>query len=531
MNIATLRAVARITHRDAYANLLRDTRGMRRDHAGARERWYAQLPWEHKEESLFELEMLLKGFACFGNARNHPGPPRRVPDVAHDFREELRIMRDALTQTGDQLRDLLGDRERAYVFSRYLETVLPEDRERTRLVHDQLAQDTPEAALMVLRSSFGGYLELAEGLLRLNRIPHRLYNALQSTVTREVGRNAFFNPLVALEFRPEFDRIRAPEVLEALHAIESEATHRMVSLTMLTLFRALRYVALVERYASEPATARRSYLILSVLRSDVRALTRFLFRQAADIMADGLERELMETSASDIRAGHDTWTRRAGALLSLRRTLETIANTLRIEVRKTFERELPAPADAPADALLGPMLVQASASLRATLHHAVLNLCLELSPSSTLPELGSDDAGRRAASVRLRRDVWMFKQVLRAFLAKASASSQGGLDHWGSAASFMYVREFLNHFRAIGYQLVRRSDYERLDHFISAIDSLRDADLLDEQQMEAAVGECRAFFDYLGRLLGQISRREELRDTPFDKQTAADTLRVYLGAA
>lgn len=87
------------------------------------------------------------------------------------------------------------------MFSRYLETVLPEDRERTRLVHDQLAQETPEAALMVLRSSFGGYLELADGLLRLNRIPHRLYGALQSTVTREVGRNAYFNPPAALEFR------------------------------------------------------------------------------------------------------------------------------------------------------------------------------------------------------------------------------------------------------------------------------------------------------------------------------------------
>ena len=95
----------------------------------------------------------------------------------------------------------------------------------------------------------------------------------------------------------------------------------------------------------------------------------------------------------------------------------------------------------------------------------------------------------------------------------------------------MFVREFLNHFRAIGYQLVRRSDYERLDHFIAAIDLLRDADLLDEQRMHDAVDECRAFYGYLERLLGQISRREELRDLPFDKQTAADTLRVYLGAA
>ena len=77
---------ATTTARDVYADLLRDTRGLRREHANARDRWYANLPWDRKEESLFELEMLLKGFACFGNPRNHPGPIRTSPGVVHDHR-------------------------------------------------------------------------------------------------------------------------------------------------------------------------------------------------------------------------------------------------------------------------------------------------------------------------------------------------------------------------------------------------------------------------------------------------------------
>ena len=46
---------------------------------------------------------------------------------------------------------------------------------------------------------------------------------------------------------------------------------------------------------------------------------------------------------------------------------DSIANVLRIEIRKTFERELPTPSEAPADELLGPLLTQACASLKACL--------------------------------------------------------------------------------------------------------------------------------------------------------------------
>src|SRR5579871_4995466 len=79
--------------RDPYADLLRDTRGLRREQAAARDAWYAALSWERKEETLFELEMLMKGLVCFANPRNHPGPTRRAPIVATDFREELSVAR------------------------------------------------------------------------------------------------------------------------------------------------------------------------------------------------------------------------------------------------------------------------------------------------------------------------------------------------------------------------------------------------------------------------------------------------------
>ncbi len=516
--------------RDVYANLLRDTRGLRRDQAGARDAWFAALGWERKEETLFELEMLLKGLACFGNARNHPGPPRRTAAVAHDFHEELRIVRDALERVVVLVRQLLGPRDRAYAFSRYLESVLPEDAERSRLIKEQLTQDTPEESLFVLRNAFGSFVDLTDGVLRLGRVSNRLYLALHHTITREIGRNAYFNPLVALEFQPELDRIRQPQVLETLSTLELEAAHRVVALTFLTLFRCLRYTALVDQYAAEPASTRRSYVILATLRSDLRTLTRFLGGRAAEVIADGFEQELMSTPMGEMAERRAGLSRNGASLISLRGTLQGMGNSLRVEVRKVFERDLPAADSGMPAAELGPQLVVATAQIRATLHHAIRTLCLELRPGEAPPELDSPAASRREASARLRRDVWMFTQVLRAFLAKARATAPEP-DHWTSMHSFQFVREFLTHFRAIGYQLVRSSDYDRLDRFLATLEDLRDVDLLDPARLEQAVEECRAFFQYLEMLFVQVSRRAELRGAAFDKKAAADTLRIYLDAA
>ena len=108
----------------------------------AREAWLARLPIERKIEQLFELEILLKGLACFANPRNHPGPPRRTPVVAQDFREHAALVREALGRIVQTCRVFLAEGDRAFVFQRYLETVLPDDRARTRLARRERSRRT-----------------------------------------------------------------------------------------------------------------------------------------------------------------------------------------------------------------------------------------------------------------------------------------------------------------------------------------------------------------------------------------------------
>jgi hypothetical protein len=247
-------------------------------------------------------------------------------------------------------------------------------------------------------------------------------------------------------------------------------------------------------------------------------------------MADGVERELLLVDATEVRDHYDTLAAIMDSLLSLRRSLESTGQTLRLEIRRVFRLDLPSPDEEMPAADLAAQTVIATATLRAALHHAVYGLCRELDPSAVLPSLASTEAGKRAASERLRREVWMFTQVLRAFIAKAK-QPEGDPNRWSASTSFHFVGEFLRHFRAIGYQLLRVSDYERLDEFMAALERLRDVDFLDPQDRNGAIEECTAFFEYMDRLFAQVSRRRELENVPFDKRAATETLRLYLGAA
>ena len=148
---AALRRSTQPPAHDAYTDLLSETRALEREGRAQRDAWFHGLALEGKDELLFEFEVLLKATACFSNPRNHPGPPRRTPVVAQDLRSATLACKDGMQHAVILARQLLGPRDRAFVFHRYLETVLPEDNVRTRLLREGASQATPEDSLIMLR--------------------------------------------------------------------------------------------------------------------------------------------------------------------------------------------------------------------------------------------------------------------------------------------------------------------------------------------------------------------------------------------
>lgn len=513
---------------DPYSELLRDTRGLRREQSHARDQWIARLPETRRDEALFELEVLLKGLACFANPRNHPGPPRRAAIVAQDYREALALARDGMTRVVSLCRVLLGEQEKAFVFQRYLEMLLPDDSARTRLVRGAMSQDTPEESLFLLRHALTNLLEVTGGVTRLPRVPFRLFYATLSVAHREVSQSAFFNPLAALEFRPEFDRITNARVLDLMRQVPGEQARRLVALTFLSLFRMLRYLTLLEQVVREPRPAGVVYLVIAVLRSDARALTGYLRKQAGEQLADSYERELFKIPAAQIGARYEEMLAEAHRLLAIKATLGGIAANLRLELRRTFEHDLPATGGGVTTEALRTAVAAATGNLRPALQNAVLVLGKAL--GARLDEHGvfDDAAARRSLSTRLRRDVWMFAQIVRAFGAKARATPTRD-DRWSGPSSLQFVREFLTYFRAMGYPLLRAADYPRFDAFLDALTALEETDLLDPERLERAVTEAEQFHAFLSELFEQIGQRDELRGVPFDRRAAAEALKLYLG--
>jgi hypothetical protein len=429
-------------------------------------------------------------------------------------------------------RQLLGHRDQAFVFHRYLETVVPEDSARTRLLHEGAQQTSPEDSLVVLRHELTSILEVLEGTLRAPRVPYRTFYSVLSLVQREVGRNTFFNPLTALEFRPEFDRIKSSQVLDLIRSVPGEEAHRLVALTFLSLFRMLRYVQLLDQLAVESTrkksrVAGRAYLVLSVLRSDARALSDYLRQRAGDLLGKSFEESLFRSPAKELVENSDSYRALGHRLIGVKSALEGIAGNLRLEMRRVFYHELVAPDEAKSEHEVRTNLQTAVSCLRPALKNAVLFLGKALGVNLEEQGVFDDLAARRETSERLRRDVWMFAQIVRAFASKAE--QQPAEDRWGAVASLQFVREFLAYFRAMGYPLLRASDYPRVDSFMQAICQLEEADLLAPQNLSRAIEECVAFHTYLVQLFDEISKRDVLSGVQFDRRAAAAALRLYLG--
>ena len=516
---------------DPYQALLSETRALQREQRAEREAWLTELELEGKDEQLFEFEVLLKAAACFSNPRNHPGPPRRTAIVALDLRPCLAVFHDGLTRAVSLARQLLGPADRGFVFHRYLETVLPEDNARTRLISQGSHQATPEESLTTLRHGLTAGAEVIEGLLRSPRVPFRLFHSALAQVYREIDRSAYFNPLSALEFRPEFDRIKSAQVLDLIRSVPGPDAHRLVALTFLSLFRMLRYLTLITRILADPGKRREqvgsTYLVLSVLRSDARALSDHLRQRSGQLLSESFERELLRVPAAQLRERSAALRVAGHRLIGIKSALEGIAGSLRLELRRAFQHDIPAP-DAELTLKDFKQRVNDSvATLRPALQNAVLFLGKAL--GVTLEEGGVFDAQaeRRETSERLRRDVWMFAQIVRAFSSKAQHSPAE--DRWAGLYNFQYVREFLSYFRAMGYPLLRASDYPRFDAFMAALAGLEDTDLVDPARLEAAIDECMAFFTFLNKLFDDIGKRDELAGVAFDRRAAAAALKLYLG--
>ncbi len=510
---------------DPLAETLRTARPLGPDRARARERWFAALSVPEKASRLFDFEMLLKGIGCLQERANHPGDTTTPPPLGWDWRVELRIGLDALRSALDAAKALLGARDRMLSFRRYVASLALGEAERARSLQRSLLPQTPEEALLSLRAALGDLLELGETLAEGGPLGARAAQAWFASVLREVSRSPYFDPLLPIEFRPEFDRLEDPRLVELLSNIPSEAAQRAAVLSVLTIRRLRRYLDRAGALAATGPVPPRAYAWLAVFRSDVRSLFRQLTGSLPDTVADALERELMRLPAERVWTEYDRLLRSVRSIPPLVGAMQGLARTLEAEAHRAFSLQIP-PFDAEAhhepDAWREPL-----ATLQAALAEAFAVLLGELGAPEIAAHAALGAVSERESAERLRREIWMFQQVLRAFLAKAEAC-RGERDGWESLAELRFVKDFAIHFRTLGYQLLRAEDYPALDGFLAALEAVRSTDVLEPDRLAEMARQAEAAQDFLETLFDAVGQRETLRGVPFDRRVAAESLRFHL---
>jgi hypothetical protein len=469
--------------RDFYADLIRASLGNRSGFLTERERWLRGIPVEGRAELLFEFEMLLRAVERYVHlSDNVVADGSGQPLVTRDFREELKDVRAAINQAIRLARKLLDpDSHQKLVFRKYVETQLADDGTRRSLIEEGLHQDTPPESLFVLHQAFESLRNLVDHLLQLPVCGLGLFNDVGNLFLREIVLNRYFRPFRLTEFRLEYDRLPSIRLLDTLATLPAE-TRPLFTTAFLALFRLLHYTSYVSEDAQGPIP-RRVRVLLAMVRSEALSLAGYVGNELAPKAGP------KPVQAACMRVARD-----------LARETERVAREVLVEL----DRERAAAA-------------RASADFTALFRAQVVALAEALSPgagSSSGPDAFELLVSPVEGALRLRKDLWVFAQLVR-----AAENHLRNEDVSAAEAVISSVVSFLGYFQDGSYQLLHYTDYEAFDRFSALLTELPwppEGLAIRTRLLE----DLRAFSQVLESTFAAVGRRTQLRGRTFDRAEA-----------
>jgi hypothetical protein len=339
-------------------------------------------------------------------------------------------------------------------------------------------------------------------------------------------RSRYFNTLTLFEFRSQYDAILRHQVLVTLKSIDHLAAHRITAISLLAMFRLMNYLNVAARWSDQQSVGA-LFAMLCLIHSDGSQFALFLANDTAHWLSADFGAEYESLPSDQLTDRYDDLNLQFQELKSLRELLESTGSQLDLELRKTFTQQLPSFETFGDDDTTLEKVRAACNSLQSFLQNATVLLVREFNVGIQGDDLFEDFTSDVARSRRLQRDIWMFRQILKAFMAK-TRGTEAVRDKWAGLDTFRFVKTFVEYFRSMGYQLLRYSDYERFDKFMALVDRLRDGDVLEVQRLSSVMEECEAFYLFLEKMFDSVNLRKELADESFDTRDAARTLKLFI---
>jgi hypothetical protein len=473
-----------------------------------RNRWFFSLEVEKKQEKLFELEVLLKGLDRFFNLDNQPiSDPEQV--LSRDFANELRILRNAVFRVIILSRILLPDREaRSLHFKNYVETRLASDFQRAQIIERTLSQRTPVESLYVLCHSFINFHELLNNLLKLQDQSYFIFHHLEQLISREIAANRFFNPFKAAGFAPHYDVIQSSRISRIVRTIPDPNAKRYISMSFLMLYKLLRYLSFIPSDSTDLDTLKNSLLIYALIRSE-------------GLLIGGLfENEL----SRQISRAHGISRSTRDDLLKL---LDPCAYQINSEIYKIFQLELKDAATQEDPNILRTGITRSRGLLTNMFQQIIVQLAQIFEPELEGKDLFRDYISRLEQSLKLRKDVWLFKRIIEN-LEAVIEECEPRAEHVPIIEAIKTLRNFIFYYQNISFQFVRSADRDDFDFFFQIVDGLPPSAAESPENFEPFKRELHSFKLFLETTLTNINNRSELRGLPFGTEEGERLLAQFL---
>jgi hypothetical protein len=470
-----------------------------------REAWLQRLNLEGKYRMLFELEILLKGLDRFFNVENLPLANMHQV-ITLNFVDELEI----ILQFVDRVVELSGmlldaSRQEDYQFKYYVENKLLGDYERSRWREAVLSQETPEASLFVLYSTFLNLREILRGLTQLKVVPYTTFFNTGNLISREMLGNRFFNPSRPVEFRPEFDKVNNKRIGMIVRAIADPQLQRNVSIVVLAFNRLLQYLRFIEPGSKSIEELKSSLLFFALIHSESKYLMDF-----------------METNLPDRLAANEDELR--WPFVS---ACDSLSFQLQMELKKIHAGELLNLAKQKKLESVKTAVENSHGILMSFFQQSVIQILKVFEAGLVGEEIFPVFISRRRQSLKLREDLAVFRSLMEKF-EEITETTEAGM-HLDTYLKYLLLQKgFVAKMRRDTMPLMRYHDlveFEKYMKFVEnlALDDLHVMDKLDKFKMESK------FFKILVETtLGHIDNRAELMGAPLDAAKVERRLKRFV---
>ncbi len=268
--------------------------------------WLRQIQAQDALDSLFQLETWLKGIRAFFNFDHFPGMEVERNDILNrSFNSEIKIIREAILICESCACNIIKPvKEEQLEFEEFIEVQMRKNRVLDFHVSRIVEQLTPSDSISQLLEFLNDLRVTIDALKNQPGLSYQVFLSLGRCYKRELKNCRYIDMLMSQRFRLQYDLIDNKALTSVLRSISDDSVRRNIALSLLYLFRFIKYLKIVSTDLNKDRALQHDLLIFSLLHEEMDHLhgllkTRILksreagrdLRNAAGLIAYSLKTE------------------------------------------------------------------------------------------------------------------------------------------------------------------------------------------------------------------------------------------------